>query len=97
MDWFTFNGLMSSIVGLILARIVLSPGIEEGLIIKSGLITMIFSLLSTAVHMFTKSEDVEALVRSGTALVTGIGLVIVGVFVKNRSGHPWFAHTIGGK
>lgn len=95
MDWHTFNGSASLLVSIILARIVLCPNIEEGMVVKVGLITMVFSMLGTAYHMFTKSEDVEALIRAGASLCAGIFLVIVGVFLKTRSGKPWSNEIFG--
>lgn len=85
MDWCTFNGIVSIASAMALAQVVMSPRIEEGLIVKSGLIAMIFSLMSTGYHMLSKSEDAEAIVRAGAALATGIFFVIVGLFVNTRT------------
>lgn len=97
MDWQTFNGLVSIASAIALTRVVLNPCIDEGLIVKSGLITMIFSLLGTAYHVFSKSEDSEALVRTGAALAAGIFFVVFGVFIRSKTGRPWKTHSLGGK
>lgn len=86
MDWQLINGVVSSACALVLTRVVLSPEIHEGIVIKTGMIAMIFSLFGTAVHMFTKSEDFEALVRAFITLVSGIGLVLFGGFLRSRRG-----------
>lgn len=97
MDCNTINGVVSIASAVALTRVVLNPCIDEGLIVKSGLIAMIFSLFGTAYHMFTKSEDSEALVRTGAALAAGIFFVVFGVFVKTRRGSPWAIHRLGGE
>lgn len=97
MDWNTINGVVSIASAMALTRVVLNPCIDEGLIVKSGLIAMIFSLFGTAYHVLTKSEDSEALVRTGAALAAGIFFVVFGVFVKTRTGRSWHIHTLRGK
>jgi len=86
MDWQLINGVISSAAALALTKVVLDPDVHEGIIIKSGMVTMIFSLFGTAVHMFSKSEDFEALVRAFVSLVSGIGLVLFGGFLRSRRG-----------
>lgn len=97
MDWNTFNGIVSIASAMVLTRVVLNPGIDEGLVVKTGLITMIFSLFGTAYHVLTKSEDAEALVRTGAALAAGIFFVVLGVFLKTKRGSPWAVHGLGRK
>jgi multisubunit Na+/H+ antiporter MnhF subunit len=86
MDWQIINGVISSAAALALTKVVLDPEVHEGIIIKSGMVTMILSLLGTAMHMFAKSEDFEALVRAFISLVSGIGIVLFGGFLRAKRG-----------
>lgn len=95
MDWQLINGVISSAAALALTKVVLDPDVHEGIMIKSGMVAMIFSLLSTGYHMLTKSEDTEAIIRAGAALATGIFFVIFGFFVNTKT-HFAFK-KLGGK
>lgn len=95
MDWQLFNGLVSSVCALALSRVVLSPEIHEGAIIKTGLITMIFALFGNAVHMLTRNDDFEALVRSYTAMAVGVLVVVFGGFLRVRGGKKRTADLMG--
>lgn len=95
MDWQLFNGILSTVAAVSLAKVVLDPHIHEGPIIKSGLFAMIFSLGGTAAHMLTKSEDFEALVRAFGSLVGGLCLVMTGVFLRTRRGKRRMRDILG--
>lgn len=95
MDWQLFNGILSTVVALALIKVVLSPKINEGPIIKFGLISMIFSLGGAAAHMLTKSHDYEALARSFGSLVGGLCLVLTGAFLRTRRGKRRMRDILG--
>lgn len=83
------NGLVSIMTALVLAWIVLSPRIHEGLWIKAGMITMIFSLLATAYHTLGVSRDYEAIWSAGLSLRTGLLFVCIGLVMRRTRSKSW--------
>lgn len=77
--WHFLNGWMSLMGVGVLSWVVLHPKIHEGVVIKIGLITMIFSLGATAAVTLSATEDWDALWRAGFALRLGLFLVGCGV------------------
>ena len=76
------NGSISLLVALSLSYTVMTPRFQEGIIIKLGLIMMIFSLLSTAYFTFSGRLDWEALWNAWIALQAGIFVVLVGYYAR---------------
>jgi len=75
----TLNGLTSFLCAVILAGVVLSPRVKDGVIIKVGLIAMIGSFLITAMLTFENSRNWDAyamanLINRGGLLVSGLGV-----------------------
>lgn len=62
-----------------LSWVVLHPRIHEGLVIKIGLVAMIFSLAATAALTLSNTENWTALWRAGFVLRLGLFLVGCGV------------------
>lgn len=80
MDLFTYaNGAVSAIGAVLLSLIVLHPGIKEGLIIKVGLIAMIFSLGATFGLTIADLNDCWTIRRTGFILRAGMATAGVGV------------------
>lgn len=76
------NGIISVMGVVALSWVVLHPRIHEGLLIKVGLVIMIFSLASTAVITLSETENWVALWRAGFALRLGLFMVGCGVIWK---------------
>lgn len=70
-----------------LTWVVLHPKIHEGLLIKVGLVTMIFSLAATATLTLTNTENWTALWRAGFALRLGLFFAGIGVIWKAYGMH----------
>lgn len=84
------NGFVSLIAASVLAYVVLSTRWDEGLLVKSGLIVMILSLLATAaLTLMGGPPNWAALWNAGTALRCGIVTVVVGYWWRGRAkSHP---------
>jgi hypothetical protein len=78
------NGVMSLLAALGLAFVVLHPAIHEGLAIKGGMITMIFSLLASTAVAFSDEPSATAAFNAGISLRVGILIVCVGYAFKYR-------------
>lgn len=77
------NGWMSVLAALGLTFVVLHPRIHEGLGIKFGLITMIFSLWASAAIAFN-DLPIAAAFNAGLSLRAGIVIVCAGYWFKYR-------------
>lgn len=77
--WHYLNGVISIMGVFALSWVVLHPRIHEGVLIKVGLVTMIFSLAATAALTLTNTENWTALWRAGFVLRLGLFLAGVGV------------------
>ena len=96
-DLQTLNGLSSFICAVILAGVVLSPRVKDGVIIKAGLIAMIGSFLITAMLSFENSRNWDAyavanLINRGGLVVAGLGVWLrlhkfLGRSKKNSDAH----------
>jgi hypothetical protein len=81
-EWHTASGVVSLACAAFLSWIVLHPRINEGVLVKAGLITMITSLLVTGALTLGESYAWSAYWRAGFLLRLGLLLVCVGVFVR---------------
>ena len=80
MSWMIGVGILSMFSVVVLSVIVLHPEIKEGLLIKTSLITIIFSLLITAGLIFSEGETASvAYWRAGFLLRVGLGLLCIGI------------------
>ena len=81
----TASGLISLVGALCLAFVVLHPSIQEGLVMKVGMILMSFAMLVTfAITLVEPSYDVHSLLATGFILRLGIVVMCIGVFIKAR-------------
>lgn len=85
------NGGLSIAAAIGLSYVVLSPRIEEGGLIKVGLIAMIFSLIASAAYSFLDLPMALAF-KAAVVLRGGIVVVCVGYWFKfkrhRRDGTP---------
>lgn len=78
------NGLVSLIAAALLAGLVLNPKINEGVIVKVGLMAMIWGLIGTAYLTLSESEKWDALWNAGLLLRVGLCVVCVGMWWRAR-------------
>lgn len=83
--WHFASGVVSLFSALALCLIVLNHKINEGIIIKTGLIGMIFSLLVTFALTLAGSEDWVAYWRASFVTRCSILVVCVGLIVRART------------
>jgi hypothetical protein len=85
--WHISNGLISAIGALVMAVIIMHPRIDEGLIVKIGLIVMTFSLFATAYLSMTESENWVAYWRAAFWLRAGLLITAAGILIRSMG---WF-------
>lgn len=78
------NGLVSLLAAAMLAGLVLNPKIHEGLIVKLGLMAMIWGLIGTAYLTLSESQNWQAVWNAGLLLRAGIFVVCAGVGWRSR-------------
>jgi hypothetical protein len=83
------NGITSLVVAAVLSGLILSPSAHEGIIVKTGLIMMVLSLLSNSVHTIGKTEDWNSLWAAGFALRLGLLTVLIGVGIRRIKTGSW--------
>lgn len=81
-EWHTASGIVSLIGAAFLSWLVLYPKIQEGVIVKTGLVMMIVSLLVTAALTFDGSTEWTAYWRAGLYLRLGLCITCVGVIIR---------------
>lgn len=85
------NATMCGGIGLVLVAAVLSPRVRDGVVIKTGLITMAAGFLSLAwVVAGVGGAQCEAplLLRLLALVHTGVLVVVVGYVLRARKAHP---------
>jgi hypothetical protein len=85
------SGYVSLLTGIVIAWLVLSPKIHEGLWIKAGMIVMVFSLFATSWHTLTFTRDYHALWAAALTLRLGLLSVCVGLIGRRISRQSWDA------
>lgn len=78
------NGLVSLLAAAMLAGLILNPRINEGLVVKIGLLGMTWGLIGTACLTLSASQNWEAVWNAGLVLRIGLCVVCVGMW--------WRAH-----
>lgn len=78
------NGLVSLIAAALLTGLVLNPKINEGVIVKVGLMAMIWGLIGTAYLTLSDSGEWDALWNAGLLLRVGLCIVCVGMWWRAR-------------
>ncbi len=80
------NGWASLACAAGLAYVVLSRKVDEGLVVKVGLVIMILGLLATAALTLGSAESWRGLWNAGFCTRAGLLVVIVGIALRAR--HP---------
>ena len=78
------NGLVSLLAAAMLAGLILNPRINEGLIVKIGLLGMMWGLIGTAYLTLSASDNWEAGWNAGLVLRIGLCVVCVGMWWRAR-------------
>jgi hypothetical protein len=78
------NGLVSLIAAALLAGLILNPRVNEGLIVKLGLIAMTWGLIGTAYLTLFASHNWEAVWNAGLLLRIGLCVVCAGMWWRAR-------------
>lgn len=78
------NGLVSLMAAAMLAGLILNPRINEGLIVKIGLLGMTWGLIGTAYLTLSASENWEAVWNAGLVLRIGLVVTCVGMWWRAR-------------
>lgn len=81
-SWHLASGLISLVAAFAFSWAVLHPGINEGLVVKVGMILMIFSLLVTAWLTLTQSQDWTAYWRAAFWLRLGLLVTTLGMVAR---------------
>jgi hypothetical protein len=80
--WQIANAAASFFAASVLTVVVLHPRIHEGLLIKAGLMMMVFGLLATAALTASSSIAWDAYWRAGFAMRIGLAFVCVGILYR---------------
>ena len=78
------NGLVSLLAAAMLAGLILNPRINEGLVVKIGLLGMTWGLIGTAYLTLSASQNWEAVWNAGLVLRIGLCGTCIGMW--------WRAH-----
>ena len=78
------NGLVSLLAAAMLAGLILNPRINEGLIVKIGLLGMMWGLIGTAYLTLSASNNWEAVWNAGLVLRIGLCIVCLGMWWRAR-------------
>lgn len=78
------NGLVSLLAAAMLAGLILNPRINEGLVVKIGLLGMTWGLIGTAYLTLSASLNWEAAWNAGLVLRIGLCVVCVGMWWRSR-------------
>ena len=80
--WHMASAVACTVAAVVLAVIVLHPGIREGLLVKAGLVAMVLSLAATAALTFSGSTDWPGYWRAAFTLRAGLAVACVGILIK---------------
>lgn len=84
------NAAISGLLAVILGAMVLSPRVHDGIVIKSGLITMALGFGAIALTFIDGSSDGDGqrFARALLLVNAGVGVVVAGYLWRaHRSGH----------
>lgn len=79
------NGAVSLVCALGLSWVVLSRRVNEGLVVKLGLVAMIFGLVATAMLTFGDIEINRGMRNAGFLTRCGLLVAVVGMLLRARS------------
>lgn len=94
MDIFeTVNGLASALLAMLLAWMVLTPQVRDGIVIKLGLISMALGFAATAWALLDGIDcsDANVMARAQGLINAGLVVVVLGAAWRLRAG--WHALT----
>ena len=86
--WHMASGIVSLLCAIALSLVILHPRIHEGIVIKTGLITMVISCLVTFALTMADSTDWGAYWRASFWLRAGLLLTCAGLVMKARTVAP---------
>lgn len=78
------NGLVSLLAASLLTGLVLNHSIREGVVVKVGLMAMIWGLIGTSYLTLSASENWDAVWNAGLILRTGLCVTCVGMWWRSR-------------
>ncbi len=78
------NGLVSLLAAAMLAGLIINPRINEGIVVKIGLLGMTWGLIGTAYLTLSASQNWEAVWNAGLVLRIGLCVVCVGMWWRSR-------------
>lgn len=78
------NGLVSVLAAAMLTGLILNPHIHEGVVVKIGLMAMVWGLIGTAYLTLSASENWQAVWHAGLLLRCGLIVVCVGTWWRSR-------------
>lgn len=78
------NGMVSLMAAALITGLVLNPKINEGLIVKLGLMAMVWGLIGTAYLTLSESQNWQVAWNAGLILRSGICMVCVGIWWRAR-------------
>lgn len=78
------NGLVSLLAAAMLAGLILNPRINEGVVVKIGLLGMTWGLIGTAYLTLSESDNWDAVWNAGLVLRIGLCVVCVGMWWRAR-------------
>ena len=78
------NGLVSLLAAAMLAGLILNPRINEGVVVKIGLLGMTWGLIGTAYLTLSESNNWDAVWNAGLVLRIGLCIVCVGMWWRAR-------------
>lgn len=89
--YFVASGVVSFLCAVVLTVIVLHRKVHEGVVVKLGLVMMIFSLVASTVHVLTWTQSWMALWTAGFTLRLGLLTVCAGMILRRRQKGSWTA------
>ena len=78
------NGLVSLLAAAMLAGLILNPRINEGIVVKIGLLGMTWGLIGTAYLTLSESDNWDAVWNAGLVLRIGLCIVCLGMWWRAR-------------
>ena len=79
------NGVLSMLGAACIAGLILNPRINEGLVVKVGLMAMVWGLIGNAYLTLSDSPNWGAVWNAGFVLRVGIVVVYIGMWWRARN------------
>ena len=78
------NGLVSLLAAAMLAGLILNPRINEGIVVKIGLLGMTWGLIGTAYLTLSASDNWDAVWNADLVLRIGLCVTCIGMWWRAR-------------